>query len=162
MLDSASHGELFLRSLECYFCIYFSRCFATREISTKITLSWALKQFVTRVHTLFCIHSNVVMQYFRDSYAITAVLNIHWPWHIETVPFFDQCIRIPIYIWVHLETPPLLGRYTLDIPRREGSGCYAFPDSKVNEANMGPIWGRQDPGGPHVGPMNFAIWVVYR
>ena len=27
-------------------------------------------------------------------------------------------------------------------------------------ANMGPIWGRQDPGGPHVGPMNFAIWDV--
>ena len=24
---------------------------------------------------------------------------------------------------------------------------------------MGPIWGRQDPGGPHIGPMNFAIWV---
>ena len=24
---------------------------------------------------------------------------------------------------------------------------------------MGPIWGRQDPGGPHVGLMNFAIWV---
>ena len=23
---------------------------------------------------------------------------------------------------------------------------------------MGPIWGRQDPGGPHVGPNNFAIW----
>ena len=22
---------------------------------------------------------------------------------------------------------------------------------------MGPIWGRQDPGGPHVGPMNFAL-----
>ena len=22
---------------------------------------------------------------------------------------------------------------------------------------MGPIWGRQDPGGPHVGPMNFVI-----
>ena len=25
---------------------------------------------------------------------------------------------------------------------------------------MGPIWGRQDPGGPHVGPINFAIWVT--
>ena len=36
------------------------------------------------------------------------------------------------------------------------------PDSKVHGANMGPIWGRQNPGGPHVGPMNFAIWVVYR
>ena len=31
-------------------------------------------------------------------------------------------------------------------------------DSKVHGANMGPIWGRQDPGGPHVGPVNFVIW----
>ena len=23
---------------------------------------------------------------------------------------------------------------------------------------MGPIWGGQVPGGPHVGPMNFALW----
>ena len=38
---------------QCYFGIYFPRCFATREINTNITLSWALKQFVTRVHTLF-------------------------------------------------------------------------------------------------------------
>ena len=35
--------------------------------------------------------------------------------------------------------------------------CIA-PDGKVHGANMGPIWGRQDPGGPHVGPMNFVIW----
>ena len=28
-------------------------------------------------------------------------------------------------------------------------------ESKVHGANMGPIWGPQDPGGPHVGPMNF-------
>ena len=36
-----------------------------------------------------------------------------------------------------------------------------YPDSKVHGANMGPIWGRQDPAGPHVGPMNFAIWVTW-
>ena len=30
-------------------------------------------------------------------------------------------------------------------------------DNKVPGANMGPFWGRQDPGGPHVGPLNFAI-----
>ena len=35
---------------------------------------------------------------------------------------------------------------------------YSTPDSKVHGANMGPTWGRQDPGGPHVGPMNLAIW----
>ena len=39
--------------------------------------------------------------------------------------------------------------------------CMSFPDSKVHGANMGPILGRQAPGGPHVGPMNFVIWVVY-
>ena len=32
------------------------------------------------------------------------------------------------------------------------------PDSKAHRANMGPIWGRQDPGGPHVGHMNLVIW----
>ena len=32
------------------------------------------------------------------------------------------------------------------------------PDSKVYGANMGRVWGRQDPGWPHVGPMNLAIW----
>ena len=31
------------------------------------------------------------------------------------------------------------------------------PDNKVHGANMGPIWGRQDPGGPHIGPLSFAI-----
>ena len=36
-----------------------------------------------------------------------------------------------------------------------------IPDSKVHRANMGSIWGRQDPGGTHVGPMNFAIWDCY-
>ena len=36
--------------------------------------------------------------------------------------------------------------------------CQTIPDSKVHGANMGPIWGRQDPGGPHVDPVDFAIW----
>ena len=37
-----------------------------------------------------------------------------------------------------------------------------YPDSKVHGASMGPILGRQDPGGPHVGPINFAIWVYFK
>ena len=32
------------------------------------------------------------------------------------------------------------------------------PDNKVHGANVGPSWGRQDPGGPHVSHMNLAIW----
>ena len=44
-------------------------------------------------------------------------------------------------------------------PRRCFYG-YTSQDSKVHEAYMGPTWGRQDPGGPHVGPVNLAIWVA--
>ena len=42
------------------------------------------------------------------------------------------------------------------IPKDMGT----YHDSKVHGAYMGPIWGRQDPGGPHVGPINFTIWVT--
>ena len=42
----------------------------------------------------------------------------------------------------------------------QGSPFRGKPDSKVHGANMGSIWGRQDPCGPHVGPMNLAIWEV--
>ena len=31
------------------------------------------------------------------------------------------------------------------------------PESKVYGANMGPTWALSVPGGPHVGPINFAI-----
>ena len=34
-----------------------------------------------------------------------------------------------------------------------------YPESEIHGANMGPTWGRQDPGGPHAGAMIFAIWV---
>ena len=39
-----------------------------------------------------------------------------------------------------------------------GVNTEPIPDSKVYGANMGPIWGRQDPVGPHVGPLDFTIW----
>ena len=48
-----SRGELFMCPRECYFGVYFPSCAATRELNTKITLEWAHKQFVTRMHTLF-------------------------------------------------------------------------------------------------------------
>ena len=36
---------------------------------------------------------------------------------------------------------------------------YISPDSKAHGANMGPTWVLSAPDGPHVGPMNLAIWV---
>ena len=34
-----------------------------------------------------------------------------------------------------------------------------FPDSKVHGAHMRPTWVLSAQGGPHVGPIEFAIWV---
>ena len=45
-------GDLFMRSLNCYFGVY---CCAIWGINTKITFSWAHEQFATRVYTLFLI-----------------------------------------------------------------------------------------------------------
>ena len=45
-------GKLFMYSWEHYFGVYFLICETTREINTKITLSWVHKQFITSVHTL--------------------------------------------------------------------------------------------------------------
>ena len=43
----------------------------------------------------------------------------------------------------------------------DASNYKTVPDSKVHGANMGPIWGRQDRGGSHVGPINFALSGYY-
>ena len=64
-----------------------------------------------------------------------------------------KCPHSTLYIvvWIH---PVLINKW---------HACISItnPGSKVHGANMGPIWGRQDPGGSPVGPMNFAIWEVF-
>ena len=55
----------------------------------------------------------------------------------------------PVVYWLACHHNSCRGPYTGTIP-----------DSKVHGANMGPIWVLSAPGGPHVGPMNYAIWDV--
>ena len=64
---------------------------------------------------------------------------------------------------VHYLTPPIIIRFTESshitqtrLTLYQGDN---YPDSKVPVAKMGPTWDRQDPGGPHVGHRNLAIWV---
>ena len=58
-----------------------------------------------------------------------------------------DCVRKPARYMAHLHT----GDHRM--------ACRsAIHEIKVLGANMWPIWGRQDPVGPHVSPMNFAIW----
>ena len=48
--------------------------------------------------------------------------------------------------------------HSLSLPERIHTSSDNIADSKFHGANMRPILGRQDADGPHVGPMNFAIW----
>ena len=66
----------------------------------------------------------------------------HWPSMTDTI---FQRILSKIFVWCNIMAP------------NKGQGQVIL-ENKVHGANMGPIWGRQDPGGPHVGPMNFAMW----
>ena len=61
---------------------------------------------------------------------------------------------LKIWHWFRWKCAPRKGKRTAITHGDQTS----TPESKVHGANMGPIWGRQDPGGPHVGPMNFAVW----
>ena len=77
---------------------------------------------------------------------------LHWQWlyfinirlgfvtngTIENLP---ALVQVMVWCWTGAKpfSVPLMAYFT-------------DPDSKVHGANIGPIWGRQDPGGPHVGP----------
>ena len=82
-------------------------------------------------------------------YAIDVIFNIHL--YVHNVMCFS------IYCMICVKT-----RGYCNVSRRDRNGEVTsfshYPNSKVQGANMGSIWGRQDPGGAHVDPMNFAIW----
>ena len=65
---------------------------------------------------------------------------------------------VHFYLWRwYIGRNSLWMNYTTSYIQAKFSQTYAT-ESKVHVANMGPIWGRQVPGGPHVGHMNLAIW----
>ena len=87
-----SRHELFLCPLEWYFCVYFPRCVTTLEISTKLTLSCELKQFVIRVHSLYISIVFKVMGYGEEAFFLVtdALSTVLW---IEEVAFpAIQCV----------------------------------------------------------------------
>ena len=53
--------------------------------------------------------------------------------------------------WMNAQHPVVILRFLGEWTHMEDA------DSKVHGANVAPTWGRQDPGGPHVCHVNFAI-----
>ena len=73
-----------------------------------------------------------------------------------------QVIAILVTLRSPLFQPSLRHTFLSASLKLPSSLINTYPDSKVHGANMGPNRGRQDPGGPHIGPMNFAIWVLFK
>ena len=76
-------------------------------------------------------------------------------------------INFKIIYYIQQSSPVISLSYSLNYPQYSfnysllGTAHLADEgslDSKVHGAHIRPIWGWQDPGGPHVGPMKFAIW----
>ena len=73
-----------------------------------------------------------------------------------------------VYIKLAMEllwdVPHLVRKAVFVVYRYCLSWCSSFgilvPDSKFNRANMGTTWGQQDPGMPHDGPNDIAIWGI--
>ena len=67
-----------------------------------------------------------------------------WYWHMRK------------NIWHLPKGPHRMWQYTTI------SFGYNYPDSKVHGTNMGPIWGRQDPGGPMLArePCYLGTWAL--
>ena len=109
--------------------------------------------------------SHYLSQYWSNSMAHIYVAGVHWVDYFNVQGKHNYKMRRKTVVLRARGLPsPHSWKWAIPTPR-VGSGrgtgwpyLVKSPNSKVHEANMGPIWGRQDPGGPHVGPMNFAIW----
>ena len=97
---------------ECYFGVYLPCWFVTREMNTKITLSWAHKQFATRVQSLFyicscntCFHTDgsgttkqcTIFALFQHFMLDKTAYDAQWFWWNPTLVRWHLCLVIHQY-----------------------------------------------------------------
>ena len=86
---------------------------------------------------------------------------VYWCICMYTSPSLNELIIYSI-ISRHGMTRTHYPTYIINIMTADGLDMHgtkeSTPMAPLIAKFMGPIWGRQDPGGSHVGPMNLAIW----
>ena len=117
----------------------------------------------SQITSLMVVYSNVCSGANQRKYQSSASLAIVWGIHRWTVNSpHKRPVTRKIFPFDDVIMETEINRYCLDVPiltSWQGAKrilCYMI-HSKVHGANMGPTWGRQDPGGPHVGHTNLAI-----
>ena len=124
------------------------------RVSTQFILfakSWALLNHSDQKAYL---HNHMIIIYSISIVDISITNFFYSKWHLVFSYMVIALIAYQLHRCHWLTTVTLFFLYKIESPYQ------LISDSKVHGANVGPTWGRQDPGGPHVGPMNFAIWDV--
>ena len=117
---------------------------------------------VNHIGSLYQIVS--VSTLFMKWYLLGSLRNHRWvPIPYINVLVQERCNSIANALELHLScTNPSMSSYIEDdmgiLVRWHTQLDYTNPDTKIHGANVGPTWGHQDPGGPHVGHKNLAIW----
>ena len=108
---------------------------------------------------LFCFHYDAMTgldgDYMRKINKHFRSTKHFYRWHTRCC-WFPGVVRL-LQPWYRLSgSNESLSSMSLDV----NSLDHPIVDSKVHWAYLGPTWGRQDPGGPHVVPMSLAIRYV--
>ena len=139
-------------------------------------------QYIPRnMHTVFALLCFVVVIHWLIFPYPSGLLH----WHCGNLTIAPVPAKQPWWIWINTSFAFIMNDYITTTKQSTTKPCAYFlgytvscmhaitelhrkpinvtdainsPDSKIYGANMGHIWGRQDPGGPHVGPMNLTIW----
>ena len=131
-----------------------------------------------------CVKANSIVQTkytdcSPDTWTLIQIIIWHWKYFHQSflcwylLPMLFRCPTSPRDIAIILFAPfykniILVTSVPVDTPAPNRTSHHQAPacdnpDSKVHGVNMGPIWGRQDPGESHVGPMNWvkssAFWL---
>ena len=85
------------------------------------------------------------------------MLSLYWNWEMEY--YKEIQINLDTYEKRKVLTNFAQQKHNF-IPQSSHSNFVQYstiPDSKINEANIGPTWVLSAPDGPHVGPMNLSV-----
>ena len=109
--------------------------FRTCDSLTESNLFLCLRIMVSSCFLLHKMAAIVQMTFWNEfCWKKNSAFSVNFPW-------------CPIIIWAMSAS---ISSYT---------ALLHYPDSKIHGANMGPTWGRQDPGGAHGGHVNLSIWI---
>ena len=87
-----------------------------------------------------------------------SIITIHTKVPLHVSSRYSHTVVITTRYWGVQVIKTLVYQYELTKVPDVAAMRIQSPDSKAHGGNMEPTWGRQDPGGLHVGHVKLAIW----